>query len=96
MIEGYKIDCITINKPYGSKPGDGKPLDGTIHLEGYGNKIEMKIDQSLLEPIVGIIAGAIAEAGKRAAEAMIQLAQDHGATVIEAAPQPEAIGHHPV
>lgn len=82
----YEIQSITIRKPYGARPGDGRPLVGIIELAGAGNEVKVQIPHELIEPIIGVIAPAIAEAGRQAAEAVQQFAADHGATMIEHKP----------
>lgn len=81
-----KIERILIHEPYAV----GKPLVCKITVKGrYGN-LELQIDDDMMRPIVDHVAAAIAEAGKRTAEAFAAMAETYmnPQTVIDHAPQP--------
>ena len=81
-----KIERILIREPYSK----GKPLVCEITVKGrYGN-LELQIDDDMMRPIVDHVAAAIAEAGRRTAEAFAAMAETYinPQGVIEHAPQP--------
>ncbi len=81
-----KIERIVIREPYSK----GKPLVCEITVKGrYGN-LELQIDDDMMRPIVDHVAAAIAEAGRRTAEAFAAMAETYinPQGVIEHAPQP--------
>lgn len=81
-----KIERILIREPY----SEGKPLVCEIAVKGrYGN-LELQIDDDMMRPIVDHVAAAIAEAGRRTAEAFAAMAETYinPQVVIDHAPQP--------
>lgn len=65
-INAMKITRITISEPY-SPNEKGRCLNCTISLEGVYGAIELKLDTADIEPIVPLLAQAMANAGKAAA-----------------------------
>ena len=76
-----KIERVLIREPYRKD----QPMVCEITVKGrYGN-MELSIDPELIQPIVHVVAGAIAEAGRRTAVSFAELADAYkpSASVIE-------------
>ena len=84
-----EIESINIRQPY---TGKGHMI-GTIKIKGVYGDMELKLDPELIQPVVAVVAEAIARAGAAAADALVKVAQEcanTGAIIDQTAAKTEA------